>query len=247
MEIYPHFFRRNQIKVHLPPLPIQKKIASILSAYDDLIENNNRRIAILEEMAQKLYKEWFVRFRFPGYEEVKMVESELGLIPEGWEVVKLRDILELAYGKALKKSDRAGGNIPVYGSGGIVGYHNVSMTDSPSIIVGRKGNVGKVFWSDVSCWPIDTVFFVKSKVSKYFLYFNLRNQIFLNSDAAVPGLNREQAYNNWAVLPELEYLNKFDNIVKSIFEEIYILKNKNQNLKQQRDLLLPRLISGKIM
>lgn len=83
-----------KLSIPFPPLPTQRKIAAILSAYDDLIENNNRRIKILEEMAQLIYKEWFVDFRFPGHENVKMVESELGLIPEGWEVKKLGEVLD---------------------------------------------------------------------------------------------------------------------------------------------------------
>lgn len=85
----------KQLKVPLPPIPIQRKIAAILSAYDDLIENNTRRIRILEEMAQAIYREWFVHFRFPGHEGVRMVESELGLIPEGWEVCLLKSIAEI--------------------------------------------------------------------------------------------------------------------------------------------------------
>lgn len=84
----------------LPPLPTQRKIASILSAYDDLIENNTRRIKILEEMAQAIYKEWFVHFRFPGHEKVKMVESELGLIPEGWEVKRLGEVCKIVMGQS---------------------------------------------------------------------------------------------------------------------------------------------------
>ena len=87
-----------------PTLPTQRKIATILGAYDDLIENNTRRIQILEEMAQALYREWFVNFRFPGHESVLMVESELGLVPEGWGVKKLGEAIELAYGKALMNS-----------------------------------------------------------------------------------------------------------------------------------------------
>jgi len=85
----------RSIQILYPSLPTQRKIASILSAYDDLIENNTRRIAILEEMAQSLYREWFVHFRFPGHEKKRLVESELGLIPEGWAVVKLGDISSL--------------------------------------------------------------------------------------------------------------------------------------------------------
>src|SRR5947209_2326782 len=108
----------RSICISYPPLPTQHKIATILSAYDDLIENNTRRIAILEEMAQALYREWFEHFRFPGHEKRKMIESALGMILEGWEVVKLGDVVELAYGKALKADTRTVGEVPVYGSGG---------------------------------------------------------------------------------------------------------------------------------
>jgi type I restriction enzyme, S subunit len=92
----------SNFEVTVPPLPTQQKIASILSAYDDLIENNTRRIKILESMAQTLYQEWFVKFRFPGCEQVKMVESELGLIPEGWEVKELGELIDIKHGYAFK-------------------------------------------------------------------------------------------------------------------------------------------------
>ena len=188
-------------KVYAPPLPIQRKIAAILSTYDDLIENNTRRIALLEDIAQSLYQEWFVRFRFPGHEQVKMIESELGMIPEEWEVVKLGQVVELAYGKALKADNRVSGNIPVYGSAGIVGHHDEQLVEGPGIIVGRKGNVGSVFWSEDAFYPIDTVFFVRSKLSLYYVYYNLHQQRFINNDAAVPGLNRNQAYSLPFLLP----------------------------------------------
>lgn len=128
-----------------PPIQTQRKIADIRSAYDRLIENNTRRIKILEEMAQTLYCEWFVNFCFPGYQPTKMADSELGLIPEGWEVKKLGDVVQFAYGKALKANDRLGGSVAVYGSSGVVGYHNEYLVKAPGIIVGRKGNIGSVF------------------------------------------------------------------------------------------------------
>ena len=109
-----------------PSLSTQRKIAAILSAYDDLIENNTRRITILEEMAQALYREWFVHFRFPGHEKNGMVESALGMIPEGWEVVKLGDALTLQRGFDLPTTQRQDGNIPVYAATGINGTHNVA-------------------------------------------------------------------------------------------------------------------------
>ena len=211
------------LPVFIPQLPTQRKIAAILSAYDDLIENNTRRIAILEEMAQSLYREWFVHFRFPGHEKKRLVESELGLIPEGWEVVKLGDVIELAYGKALKADTRVVGDIPVYGSSGIVGYHNEELIKGPGIIVGRKGNVGSVFWSDTDFFPIDTVFYVRSKVSLHYVFYNLSAQHFINNDAAVPGLNRNQAYSLPFLVPSGESFRHFFKI--SLFH--YLAKSKN--------------------
>ena len=98
----------------LPPLPMQRRIAGILSAYDELIENSQRRIKALESMARALYREWFVHFRFPGHEKVSRVASSFGDIPKGWEVKKLGDVLDLRYGKALKKEERRDGKFPVY-------------------------------------------------------------------------------------------------------------------------------------
>ncbi len=92
----------HMLQVRVPPLPTQRKIADILSAYDDLIENNTRRIKILEEMAQTIYREWFVHFRFPGHEQVEMVETELGLIPDDWRVVKLGEVSTLRRGRSYR-------------------------------------------------------------------------------------------------------------------------------------------------
>jgi type I restriction enzyme, S subunit len=232
--------------VPFPPLPTQRKIASILSAYDDLIENNLRRIKILEEMAQNLYREWFVKFHFPGHENVRFVDSPLGRIPEGWEVKRLGDLVELAYGKGLKKEDRISGNIPVYGSGGIVGYHNSALVEGPGIIVGRKGNVGSIFWSSRNFFPIDTVFYVITHVDLHYTYYNLSEQNFINTDAAVPGLSRNQAYSNSFLFPSNDVLSKFGDIIKLFFNLIDYLKIKSQNLRQTRDILLPKLISGEV-
>jgi len=231
-----------EITVHDPNN--QRKTAAILSAYDDLIENNIRRIRTHEEMAQRIYREWFVKFRFPGHENVKMVDSELGLIPEGWEAKKLGEVIELAYGKSLTADKRRGGQIPVYGSAGIVGYHDSALAKGPGIIVGRKGNVGSIHWSEDDFFAIDTVFFVQTSLSLYYCCFNLRDQNFLNTDAAVPGLNRNQAYRNRFLVPGREVLNSFDRTVAHLFGQIKTLGRKNANLRQTRDLLLPKLISG---
>jgi type I restriction enzyme, S subunit len=231
---------------YIPPLSTQRKIAAILSAYDDLIEVNTRRIALLEEMARGLYREWFVRFRFPGHEGVRMVESAVGLAPEGWEAKMLGDAVELAYGKGLTADTRIPGAVPVYGSAGVVGYHNESLVKGPGIIVGRKGNVGSVFWSDDDFFPIDTVFYVRTKLALHYVFYALQNQHFINSDAAVPGLSRNQAYLNPFLVPDQHTMNAFAEFVVPIFAQTRNLRQKNANLRRTRDLLLPRLVAGEV-
>lgn len=236
----------KQFAIGAPPVEVQRRIASILSAYDDLIENNTRRIAILEEMARRIYEEWFVRFRFPGHEGVRMVESELGLVPEGWSLRRLGDEIELAYGKALKAEDRRLGDVPVYGSSGVVGAHDMSLVAAPGIIVGRKGNVGSVHWSEVPFFPIDTVYYVVTDLPLHYVYFNLQRQNFLNNDAAVPGLNRNQAYSLPLIVPARGVLDGFEGQCRHLLGLARLLARKNDNLRAARDLLLPKLISGEL-
>lgn len=245
----PHLNMRDIRGLQIPALPdreVQNRIASILSAYDDLIENNTRRIEILEEMARRLYEEWFVNFRFPGHEEVSFKESELGEIPEGWECSSLKEFIELAYGKALKKSERKPGPYPVYGSSGEVGTHSEPLVKGPGIILGRKGNVGSVFWTEDDFYPIDTVYYVKTDLPLEYVFFNLQRQRFLNNDAAVPGLNRNQAYSLPFLKPSETLLDQFSSQCKPIYELVRKLHKKNTNLRAQRDLLLPKLVSGEI-
>jgi len=236
----------KRIELCLPPLPTQRKIAAILSAYDDLIENNLRRIKILEEMAQNLYREWFVKFRFRGHQHARFTDSPLGEIPEGWEVKRLGEILELNYGKALRKEDRREGNVPVYGSSGVVGYHDVPLVKGPGIVVGRKGNVGSVYWSDESFFPIDTAYFVTSKMPLRFLFYDLQTKNFLNNDAAVPGLNRNQAYSLETVTPPKGIMTRFCQFANDFERQAAVLRLQNTILRRTRDLLLPRLISGEV-
>lgn len=233
-------------EIWLPDLLRQKKIAAILSAYDDLIENNTQRIQILEQMAQAIYREWFVHFRFPGHEKVKLVESPLGKIPQEWQAKNLGDMAELAYGKALKAEQRMDGPYPVYGSSGVVGHHNEALVKGPGVIVGRKGNIGSVFWSDDDFYPIDTVFFVRSEVPLHYVFYNLKHQTFLNNDAAVPGLNRNAAYMKSFIVPDGRTLSMFQSFVEPIFKLLRFLSLKNTNLRRTRDLLLPKLISGEL-
>ena len=234
------------MSVTIPPPNTQDAIVRILSAYDELIENSQRRIRILESMARALYREWFVHFRFPGHESVPRVPSPLGEIPKGWEVKKLGDVLELNYGKALKQEDRRGGDVPVFGSSGIVGQHNTALVKGPGIIVGRKGNVGSVFWCEEDFYVIDTAYFVTAQLPLSFLFYVLPTLNFINSDAAVPGLSRNQAYTLEILIPPIPLLEKFCALADTIERQASRLQRQIQNLRRTRDLLLPRLLSGQI-
>jgi type I restriction enzyme S subunit len=236
----------HAIEVRVPPLPLQQRIAGILSAYDELIENSQRRIKILEAMARALYREWFVHFRFPGHEHHPRVASPLGEIPQGWEVKKLGDVVELNYGKALKKEDRRDGDYPVFGSSGIVGTHDAALVEGPGIIVGRKGNVGSVFWCDEDFFVIDTAYFVTSSLPLRFLFYVLPTLNFINSDAAVPGLSRNQAYTLELLVPPASLLEKFCELAGTFERQVATLQRQIQNLRRTRDLLLPRLLSGQV-
>lgn len=232
--------------VRVPTLPIQRRIAGILSAYDELIENSQRRIRLLETMARSLYREWFVHFRFPGHADHPRVASALGEIPAGWEVRRLGDVLDLNYGKGLKKEDRRDGPFPVFGSSGIVGAHDTSLVKGPGIVVGRKGNVGSVFWCDGDFFVIDTAYFVTSSLPLRFLFYVLPTLNFINSDAAVPGLSRTQAYSLEIFVPPTALLERFCALADTFEQQASTLQRQIQNLRQTRDLLLPRLLAGQV-
>lgn len=236
----------RDFEIPIFPRETQRCIARVLGGLDDLIENNRRRIEILEDMARLIYREWFVHFRFPGHENAEFVDSELGLIPDGWAVGQLSKVLELAYGKALKADDRRGGDVAVYGSGGIVGWHDEPLVEGPGIVVGRKGNVGAVYWSDVDFYPIDTTYFVKTRLPLSYVYHQLQTLEFIDSHAAVPGLSRDQAYGLKVLMPADAVLASFDEVVAPMYDLRRNLLAQTDVLRRSRDLLLPRLISGEL-
>jgi len=229
-------------KLRVPEPEVQRKIADVLSAYDDLIENNRRRMALLQESARLLYREWFVRLRFPGHEHTPIVNG----LPEGWERKPLGEHAVLNYGRALKADERADGPFPVYGSSGIVGTHDKPLVQGPGIVLGRKGNVGSVFWSSKDFYPIDTVFFIDTATSNLYLYYALQDMHFISTDVAVPGLNRTLASSRPLIVPSRLILQQFLELVTPIHDQMDKLVEMNQKLKAARDLLLPRLMSGEI-
>jgi type I restriction enzyme S subunit len=230
-------------KVRVPrEVAYQHQVGATLSAYDDLIENNRRRMGLLEDAARQLYREWFVRLRFPGHEHTRITNG----VPEGWERVPLGARITLNYGKALKAEDRTEGTCPVYGSSGIVGMHEKALVAAPGIVVGRKGNVGSVYWCPKDYWPIDTVYFIDAETSNLWLYYALQHMHFISTDVAVPGLNRAFAYSRPLLVPESRIVRDFLDAAGPLREQIARLDEMNEKLRAARDLLLPRLMSGEI-
>jgi type I restriction enzyme S subunit len=220
----------------------QQRIGAVLGAYDDLIALNRRRIVLLEDAARRLYREWFVHLRFPGHETVPVTNG----VPRGWVIKPLSDVAPLNYGKALKATERKGGKVPVYGSSGIVGWHDAAFLEAGAIVVGRKGNVGSLYYSHVPSFPIDTVFFIKPETASFFLFLALHQLNFISSDSAVPGLNRNYAHSLPVLIPNGEVAKMFEHQVSPLFEQMHTLDTQNARLARARDLLLPKLMSGQL-
>ena len=239
-----------KVEVSIPPLPVQRRIAGILSAYDELIENSQRRIRLLEDMARALYREWFVHFRFPGHESVPRLPSALGDIPQGWEAGKLEDVLVLQRGFDLPKAQRVEGSVPIYAATGINGYHNEAKVKAPGIVTGRSGSLGEVVYVQEDFWPLNTALWVKEfpKSEPLYAYF-LLSEIDLkgfNSGAAVPTLNRNDIHGLDALIPPRELQRRFQAIAGAMLSQSRTLTLQIQNLRRTRDLLLPRLLSGQV-
>ena len=263
----------SDVPIIYPPLAEQRAIAHVLGTLDEKVELNRRMNETLEDMARALFKSWFVDFdpvrarmgghwrhgeSLPGlpadlYDLFpdRLVPSELGEIPEGWEVKTLRELVELAYGKALRAVDRKGGLIPVYGSNGQLGWHDKKLVGGPGIVVGRKGNPGVVTWAHGDFFPIDTTFYVVPRDANGglpFLFFALTGQDLLSvsADSAVPGLNRNLAYMNTQLMPHKHVLDEFNDCATRIFSRCQQLEEESHALAAQRDLLLPKLVPGEV-
>jgi len=233
-------------EIPLPPLQVQKAIVSTISTYDDLIENNRRRMALLEESARLLYREWFVRLRFPGYEHTPIVDG----VPQGWERVPLEAALVLQRGFDLPTQDRQEGDVPIYGSTGILGYHDNAKAVAPGVVTGRSGTLGEVQYVAEDYWPLNTALWVKEfkRVTPLFALFLLREMDLkqFNGGASVPTLDRKSVHRVEILIPSAQLLRSFDDFATGVFEQIKNLHSQNQKLRAARDLLLPRLMSGEL-
>jgi type I restriction enzyme, S subunit len=250
----------NALQVPLPPLETQRNIASIISAYDDLIENNTRRIKTLEEMARMIYREWFVNFRFPGHEKVNMVDSPLGMIPEGWEVKTFEDVA-LNFDRLRKplssmQRESRKGPYPYYGAAKVFDYIDDYIFDGEYLLVAEDGSVitpdrkpvlqmtsGK-FWANNHTHIIRG----KQPVSTEFLYLRLSELDISGyvTGAAQPKITQANMNRIPVLVSKFALLESFNGKAQVFFSQIKRLEKKNNNLRQTRDLLLPKLISGEI-
>ena len=225
-----------------PDLSIQQYIVDILFGYDSLIEANNRRIELLEQTAQELYKEWFVRFRFPGHENTKF---ENGL-PEGWKCCRLGKIMSFGAGKTRPES---GETYPVYGGNGILDYCNYYNNEN-AIVIGRVGAYcGTVYYEPDKCWISDNALFAESKNNAHFYNYYLLKNMNLNTRQIGTGqpLITQSLLNKIKILLAPDWLIlKYDRIAFDLLKKQNTLRKQNINLAEQRDMLLPRLMSGKL-
>jgi len=263
-------FNLGQLKRHeilLPPVQEQVRIADFLEAFDDRITLLRETNASLEAIAQALFKSWFVDFdpvrakaegRQPeGMDDTTAAlfpdsfeESELGLVPTGWKIGQLQDLLVLQRGFDLPAAERTEGKYPLIAASGPSGTHHIAMAKGPGVITGRSGVLGKVFLTLEDYWPLNTTLWVKEfkRATPCFAFQLLKLLDFgsFNAGSAVPTLNRNHIHSLKYVLPPAELVAAYEDAALLIHERVLENNRQAQTLTQLRDTLLPRLISGQL-
>ena len=249
-----------ELEILSPPIPVQQRIAGILSAYDELIENSQRRIKILEAMARGLYREWFVHFRFPGHGNHPRVASVLGEIPQGWEVKKLGDIAENfdRMRKPLSKMERSQlqGEYPYYGAAKVFDYVNDYIFDGEYLLFAEDGSVITPERAPVlqlvkeKFWPNNHTHVLRGlpPFSTHFLYLGL-SEVDISpyiTGAAQPKITQENMNRIPFFCGPARLHLEFNRLVEPMIRQSHILQRQIQNLRRTRDLLLPRLLSSQI-
>jgi type I restriction enzyme S subunit len=259
------------LEIELPELASQRRIASILSAYDDLIENNTRRINILEDMAQMLYREWFVNFRFPGHEKVRMVESELGPIPEGWPVVGFDEISDILSGGTPKTTEPSywNGPIPFFGPTDapdnfyVIGTTksitelglskcNSKLYPAETVFITARGTVGKVALPASSMAMNQSCYALRGKrginqLALFLITKDCARQLKQKSHGAVFDTITIETFQKLRIVrPTDTLLSMLESAARPLFGLVLNLLRRNATLRTTRDFLLPKLISGEV-
>jgi type I restriction enzyme S subunit len=263
----------ENIEIRVPSLPVQRKIGAIISAYDDLIENNLRRIKILEMMAQNLYREWFVKFRFPGHQHARFIDSSLGRIPEGWEEVALGELVNTQYGYTESAQEKPIGpkylrgmdiNKTTYINWDAVPYCPIPDDKFPKyqlaegdIVIIRMADPGKVGIVEKDVNAVFASYLVRlsrtsNRIGPYYLFHFLiaeRYQGYITG--ASTGTTRKSASAGVLTgidisIPPESILADFESQVQAFRRLLNNLLERNATLRRTRDLLLPKLISGEV-
>lgn len=236
----------GDMEIELPSRKVQDKIVSILSSLDWKIELNNKINADLEEMAQAIFKNWFVDFE--PFKDGKFVDSELGMIPEGWKVGCLGDLITIKYGKDHKKLED--GTFPVYGSGGFMRFVNSWLYNGESVLIPRKGTLDNIMYVSEKFWTVDTMFFSVPKmdyVMKY-VYNYIKRFDFskMNEGTSVPSNTAARLNKMQILIPTHEVLEMYDETLCPIYNKRKMNDKESRTLSTLRDTLLPRLMSGEL-
>ncbi len=261
----------ENLKIRIPDLETQKNLSSVLKTYDNLIENNNRRIAILEKMAQSLYREWFAKFRFPVHENTKFIDSPLGKIPEGWKVMSASEAIDInPKTKVPKEGEKP--FVPMSGlstSSMLIGDIQMKSGNSGAKFINgdtlfaritpclENGKTGYVQFLDeeqpVGFGSTEFIVLRPKILNSEFIYVLARSDSFrdhaMKSMTGATGRQRVQntCFDSYKLaVPTQKLLSEYQVIIKPMYQQIYNLNNKNNNLRYQRDMLLPKLISGNI-
>ena len=240
----------SEIPLLLPTLCIQTKIADILSAYDELIENNQKQIKLLEEAAQRLYKEWFVDLRFPGYEKTTIIDG----VPEGWSFQKIGKVFEIKYGKTLSMNNILNkGKYPVYGANGVIGYYNQKNCDDYVVLVTSRGNgSGEVLRThDKESFITNNSFIIKpikNFIKVPFIYQMLKTVDFkrICTGSAQPQLTNVSINLIDILVPSDEIIKRFCQDSQFYYNKIENLLKQNKNLTEARERLLPKLMDDEL-
>ena len=249
--------------IELPPLPTQRKIAAILSAYGELIENHNGRIKLLDETAERIYREWFVSFRYPGHERVPLMGSEVGQIPEGWRTVPLSELATVVMGQSPPSSayNRDGAGLPFHQGVGSYGPHfpvhevystaGSRLAAEGDVLVSVRAPVGRINVADRELILGRGLAGVRAHLAPHeyllnaLLYF-FREEDVMGNGAIFKAVTRRDMEGLPLLWPGEDLSEQFSDVVKPVWRELRILTAANSNARVTRDLLLPRLVSGEI-
>ena len=238
----------SNIMVNLPSQKAQENIVSILSSLDRKIELNNKINADLEEMAQAIFKNWFVDFE--PFKDGKFVDSELGMIPEGWKVGCLGDIAEITSGKRPPKKSKDKTKdlfIPLIGASDIMGFTSDVLYERPILVIGRVGTHGVVQRFQEKCWPSDNTLVIESSYYNY-VYQLLKRIDYsaINRGSTQPLITQTDVKNTDVIIAPENVLKEYESITSTLFSKHRANNKENSRLSLLRDTLLPRLMSGEI-